>query len=178
MDKSNILVWEMTGAVLISLFGSLLHFSFDILGKWPPAALISAVNESVWEHLKLAFWPALIFAIIEWSFFRRHARNFWTAKAIGIFTMPLIIGTVFYGYTAIFNQNILWIDISLFVLAVFSGQIISFKLLLRHTFAPVAKILSIILLVLMIVSFSLFTFFPPHCFIFCDPQTGQYGILR
>jgi len=178
MNKSKIFIWEITGAILISLLGSLLHFAFDFLGKWPPAALIAAVNESVWEHLKLAFWPALIFAFIEWPFFRRRLRNFWTAKAIGIFTMPLVISSVFYGYTAIAGHNILWIDISLFVIAVFAGQIVSYKLLLRSTFVLVIKILAITILVLLIVSFSLFTFFPLHCSLFCDPPTGQHGILK
>ncbi len=178
MNKSKIFIWEITGAILISLLGSGLHFAFDLLGKWPPAALIAAVNESVWEHLKLAFWPALVFAFIEWPFFRRHVKNFWTAKTIGIFTMPFIIASVFYGYTTLTGRNILWVDISLFVLAVFAGQLISCKLLLCRSFASGIKIMATILLALMIAGFSLFTFFPPHCPLFRDPPTGLYGILR
>ena len=97
MNKEKILTWEIIGAVIISLLGSFLHFFFALLGEWPPVALIAAVNESVWEHLKLAFWPALIFALIEWPFFRGKTKNFWAAKSIGIFTMPQhsLVGHIF-----------------------------------------------------------------------------------
>ncbi len=37
------------------------------------------------------------------------------------------------------------------------------------------KISALILLALMIVAFSLFTF-SPACPLFCDPVTGQYGL--
>ena len=151
---------------------------FALLGEWPPIALIAAVNESVWEHLKLAFWPSIIYALIEWLFFRRETKNFWAAKTFGILTMPIIITSFFYGYKAFLGYNILWVDISLFVFAVFTGQMISCGLLLRQSFDSGLKILAMILLVMMIAAFSLFTFFPPHCPLFCDLQTGQYGILR
>jgi hypothetical protein len=178
MTKTNIFVWEMTGALFISALGSLLHFVFGFAGEWPPVALIAAVNESVWEHLKLAFWPAIIYALIQWPFFRRHVRAFWTAKAVGIFTMPVIIAFLFFGYTAFTGHNILWLDISLFVFAVFAGQMVSSLLMLRRSFSPELEILAKILLVIMITTFSLFTFFPPHYPLFCDPPTGHYGILK
>ena len=178
MSKAKILTWEIAGTVIISLFGSLLHFVFALLGKWPPVALIAAVNESVWEHLKLAFWPALIYALIEWPFFHRKTKNFWTAKSIGIFTMPVIITSVFYGYTTFIGYNILWLDISLFIFAVFVGQMISCTLMLRKSITSGIKIMAMSLLILMIAAFSLFTFLPPHWPLFCDPQTGQYGVLN
>ena len=70
MREDKIFSWEIAGSVIISLSGSLLHFAFDVLGTWPPVALFAAVNESVWEHLKLAFWPSLTYALIEWRVFR------------------------------------------------------------------------------------------------------------
>ncbi len=178
MNKARIFAWEIRGAIIISLLGSFLHFVFARLGEWPPAALIASVNESVWEHFKLAFWPALIYALIEWPFFRRKIKDFWIAKIYGIFAMPIIITSFFYGYKTFIGHNILWVDISLFVFAVFSGQMFSYRLLLRQSFASGMRILAIVLLVLMITAFSLLTFFPPHCPLFRDSATGQYGILR
>ena len=177
-EKTTILKREMAGVFFISLFGGLLHFVFALLGKWSPVALIAAVNESVWEHLKLAFWPALLFALIEWPYFRKQNKNFWAAKAFGIFTMPIIIVSVFYTYTALAGHHILWVDISVFVIAVFVGQMISARLLQIPSIDLKIRIVALILIVLMIVAFSLFTFFPPPLPPFCDPQTGQYGILK
>jgi hypothetical protein len=175
LSQKKIFVWEITGFIFISLLGSLLHFAFEFFGEWPPVALIAAVNESVWEHLKLAFWPALVFALIEWPFLRGSVKNFWAAKTIGILAMPFVIVSVFYGYTALAGRNVLWVDISLFVLAVFVGQMISYRLLVGRPLGSVISILAMILLILMVAAFSLLTFFPPHCPLFFDPRTGNYG---
>jgi len=51
----SVLRWEIVGIVVISVLGSLLHFSFEWVGGWKPLGVISAVNESVWEHLNIAF---------------------------------------------------------------------------------------------------------------------------
>jgi hypothetical protein len=53
--KNSILKWEIIGIVFIVLAGGLLHFVFEWSGSWRPLAIIAAVNESTWEHLKLAF---------------------------------------------------------------------------------------------------------------------------
>lgn len=139
-------------------------------------ALIAAVNESVWEHLKLAFWPALVFALIERPFFRGTARNLWPGKTTGILAMPIIIVSGFYGYTALAGRNVLWADISLFFLAVFAGQMISYRLLISRPLGSGVKISALILLALMVAAFSLLTFFPPHYPLFCDPWTSRYGL--
>jgi len=133
---------------------------------------------STWEHLKLAFWPARVYALIERSFFGRQLKNFWPAKAAGILAMPLVIVSVFYGYTALAGHNVLWADISVFVLAVFVGQMLSCRIMLCRPFRPGIQTAALIVLALMIAAFSLLTFFPPHCPLFCDPRAGQYGILK
>jgi hypothetical protein len=177
MNRKQIFAWEIAGFVFISLSGSLLHFAFEFFGEWPPVALIAAVNESVWEHLKLAFWPALLYAFIERPLFGKRAKNFWVAKTVGIFVMPAVIVSGFYGYTALAGGHILWADISLFMLAAFVGQMVSFGLLLRRTFPSSIKLPALTLLALMVAAFSLLTFFPPHSPLFYDPRTGQYGIF-
>ena len=40
----------------VSLLGTLLHFTYRWSGRNP---LIAPVNESVWEHMKLLFFPML-----------------------------------------------------------------------------------------------------------------------
>jgi len=120
----------------------------------------------------------LIYALIEWPFFRKHSKHFWAAKALGIFAMPVIITAIFYTYTALTGHHILWVDITSFVVAVFAGQMISCGLLLRQSFVFRIKILAVVLWIMMIAAFSLFTFFPPHAPLFYDHRAGHYGIVR
>jgi hypothetical protein len=74
--KKSILRWELGGIAFIVVVGSALHFVFEWSGRAIPVAPIAAVNESVWEHLKLGFWPALVYAALEYSRFGKSANNF------------------------------------------------------------------------------------------------------
>ncbi|MGD9346878.1 MAG: DUF6512 family protein [Candidatus Aminicenantes bacterium] len=177
LSKKFILQWELTGIVLIFVAGSFFHFVFKLTGQWPPVALIGAVNESVWEHLKLAFWPALIYALAEFPFLK-NTKNFWTSKSFGILSMPLAIVILFYGYTSLIGHHILWVDIALFGFAVSIGQMISFRLMTGRLLSRKVKFIGAVLLLIMILAFSLFSYLPPHFSLFRDSVSGQYGFLK
>jgi hypothetical protein len=179
-QKTSILRWEMWGILFIVLVGSLLHFTFELSGSWKPLGIISAVNESVWEHLKLVFWPAIFWTIIEFFFVRRKAKdtspNFTLAKAIGAYIMPLVIVAIFYSYTAFTGDSILAVDLLSFVIAVVIGQIVSYKLWSSLRLSSVVNWLGLAMLVIGALLFVVFTFYTPAVGIFQDPVTSGYGI--
>jgi len=173
----RILRWELGGIGFIVVLGSLLHFAFEWSGGAIPVAWIAAVNESVWEHLKLGFWPALVYAALEYGRFGKSANNFPFAKTLGICLIPITIVGLFYAYTAILGHDLLIVDIAIFVVAVIVGQLVSYKLLTAsplperlNRFAPIA-------LAVLGILFVLFTFYPPHLHLFWDSGTGGYGIV-
>jgi hypothetical protein len=127
--KRRILLWELAGIIFIVVLGSLLHFAFEWSGHWTPIAPIAAVNESVWEHLKLGFWPALAYAVLEYTRFGKSANNFFFAKTLGIYLIPVSIVALYYSYTAILGHGLLIVDIVIFVEAVIVGQLVSYVLL-------------------------------------------------
>jgi len=176
MNRS-ILKWELIGIAVISILGSALHFAFAWSGNWPPMGVIAAVNESVWEHLKIAFWPALFYALFEYPFFKGSAKNFVIAKATGIYVMPIAIVALFYSYTAIIGGDILIVDILIFVVAVALGQLASYKLLTIGRLPPWLDKLGIVMVILLAVAMGVFTFYTPQLPMFRDALTGTYGIL-
>lgn len=176
MNK-RVLKWELAGIVIISIVGSLLHFVFEWAGRLPPVGAIAAVNESVWEHFKIAFWSALLYAVLEYSIIRRSTKNFAFAKSIGIYAIPIVIAIVFYSYTAIVGQEILAVDISSFIIAIAIGQLISYRILTSCQLPIWTGKLGIILLVFLALAFIIFTYFTPHLPIFRDGPTGNYGII-
>jgi len=175
--RKTIALWEAGGASFIILAGSALHFVFDWSGGWRPIAWLAAVNESTWEHFKLGFWPALLFAVVEHFFLKGKARNFWIGKAACVWAMPLIIGSLFYSYKAALGRHYLWADILLFVLAAVAGQALSFRILTAAPLSVDWKRLALLALVLLLLAFALFTYFPPRNFLFVDPRNGGSGIL-
>lgn len=162
--------------VFIIILGSILHFTFEWSGSYPIVGVFSAVNESVWEHLKLAFWPALLFMLIEYVLLKKSTNNFFMAKTVSVFLMIIIIPIVFYSYTAVTGESVFIIDISTFVVAVIIGQLSSYKLLTYKKLSENFNRISLIALILLALAFVLFTFYPHQLSIFRDPITGKYGI--
>jgi len=177
MAKKRILLWELGGIAFIVILGSLLHFVFEWSGGALPVAWLAAVNESVWEHLKLGFWPALIYAALEYSRFGKSTNNFFFAKTLGIYLIPITIVVLYYVYTAILGHGLLIVDIAIFVVAVIVGQLVSYKLLTASPLPEKLNRFASIALVILGILFVLFTFYPPHFHLFKDPVTGGYGIV-
>jgi len=164
----------MTGILIIIIAGALLHFVYEWSGEIRPVGIIAGVNESVWEHLKIAFWPAFFYGLIEFFNFGKYLKSFVFAKSIGIFIMPVTIVVLFYLYTAVIEDALVW-DILIFVIAVILGQITSYRIIKSGLFPEWTTILGAILIVVMIAAFSTLTYFAFQNPLFIDSETGGYG---
>lgn len=171
---NKLLLWELIGIVFIVFLGSFMHFTYELSGKNVIVGAFSAVNESTWEHLKLAVFPALLFMLIEYRWLNKKA-NFFFAKALGISLMPLSIVALFYAYTAVMPDNFV-MDILIFIIAVVIGQMISYRLMKPKKASKTAAKIARIVLILLPILFVLLTFFPPEIFLFQDPISGKYSI--
>ncbi|MEM0445760.1 MAG: DUF6512 family protein [Nitrososphaerota archaeon] len=174
-SKSLVLRLELIGIAFITVLGSALHFTYELSGYNPLVGVFSAVNESVWEHLKLSFWPAMLYAAVEHRFLGRTVGNFHAAKGLGILVMPFTIVGLFYLYTAFLEENLL-IDILIFVVAVAVGQLTSYRLMLWRPIPKAYQISLITALAILSALFTVFTFLPPRLPIFMDPVSGGYGV--
>jgi hypothetical protein len=176
-EKRTIFLFEFAGIIFITLLGSTLHFTFELSGNQPVVGVFSAVNESVWEHLKIAFWPTLLYLIFEFPYLYKRTNNFFLAKAIGIYAIMLIIPAIFYSYNIFIEENLI-IDIASFIFAIIIGQLLSYKLLTFKKLSDRLKLISFVAIVILAVAFVVFTFYPPQLTLFQDPITGEYGIVN
>ncbi len=176
--KRSVLKWELIGIAVISVLGSALHFAFELAGEWPPVGVIAAVNESVFEHLKLTFWPTLLYAVVTYRLLRQDTHNFLTAKTAAVYVMPVTIIVLFYGYTILTGIESFIVDILIFIVAVAVGQLTSYRILVTKQLPPWLKWLSLALLVVLAFIYALFTFYTPHMTFFMDSVTGTYGIQQ
>jgi hypothetical protein len=174
--KRSVLRWELIGILAISIVGSMLHFVFEWSGGSPLVGVFGAVNESVWEHFKIAFWPTAVYALVEYPFLKNSASNFALAKAAGLYVIPATIALVFYTYTTITGTEILAVDIATFVVAIAVGQLVSYRILKARQAPAWLNRFSLTMIILLALAFVLFTFFPPHLPIFRDSVSGTYGI--
>ena len=164
--------------ILFSLIlGTLLHFTYEWSGNNLFVGSFSAVNESIWEHLKLVFYPMLIAMIIEYFFIKKDVNNYIEAKTIGIFTAIFFIIVSFYTYSGIIGTSIIIIDILIFIISIILGEYVAYRLMKRDDESTVLTTsLSIIILLFLLLCFIIFTYIPPEVNLFRDITTGMYGI--
>lgn len=147
--------------------GFLAHFLYDFSGKNPITALITPVNESVWEHLKLLFFPYLLTSLGEYFLQRPPAAGFFAARFAGVWTGMLSIVFLYYGYSGILGKNFTPVDILLFLAGVVISYYSSFKFSkkLRQR-----ELLTVFLFwTFTILLFFIFTCFPPELPLFLSP---------
>ena len=176
--KSNKLIKAQLVVILFSLIlGTLLHFTYEWFGENLFVGSFSAVNESVWEHLKLVFYPMLLATIIEYFFVKDVANNYVEAKTIGIFTAICFIIISFFTYSGIIGTSVIVIDILIFIISVILGEYVAYRLIKREDESTVTtEVLSIVIIIFLILCFVIFTYLPPEVNLFRDVSTGIYGI--
>ncbi len=179
MNKKKILYWQIAAIIFTWILGTLLHFTYEWSGENITVGIFSAVNESTWEHLKLTFFPMLLFSIIEGIFLYKSSNNYIEAKTIGIFLSIFLIVTIFYTYTGILGTNFAFIDILTFLLSVLLSEYVSYRILVtKEQSNIITKVLSIAIIIFLLACFIRFTFAPPKVQLFKDPINGTYGILK
>lgn len=158
------------------VLGTLLHFTFEWSNNNLIVGAFSSVNESTWEHLKLVFFPMLLTTIIGLFFIRKSYLNYICSRLLSIVASISFIVVFFYTYTGIIGTNFAFLDILSFFIAVLIGEFITFKTINNNS--KCNTILSAILLLILLLCFILFTYFPVKIGLFKDPVTNSYGIVE
>lgn len=173
--KRSIGVWQFCGFAATSLGGTVLHFLYDWLGEALWIAPFSGVNESTWEHMKLLFFPMLIYAAIQ-SFFFREYKNFLCVKLRGILLGLILIPVIFYTYNGVIGRSPDWINIAIFFISAAIVYIYETRLFKSEKITCRSPKTAVAVLLLIALLFVIFTFATPEIGIFKDPLTGTYGI--
>lgn len=184
--RSKLLCWEIGCIVWIAMAGSLLHFAFELSEYWRPMAVMAAVNESAWEHTKMYFWPGLLYAVVQYTYTRKLANNYWLGKAVALALTPLLILVVYFSYLEYVDisgvKPNLAVMLTIMVTGIAAGQLASWKILCSQPIRGIAWTRVAAGYAVLVLAFSSLTYFPPRVFVFenfyCYQYTGEYGILE
>ena len=184
--KRRLIFWEIGSFIWVALAGSALHFAFELSEFWRPLALFSSVNESTWEHLKMYFWPGLIYALVQYTYTKDIANNYWIAKLVSLFATPLGIIISYYGYLSItlplYGTGFFEMDLMTMVIGLTCSSILAYKIMVKPKIISVSKPYLVSAYVILISMFSTFTYYPPKIFLFENyygyEYKGEYGILE
>lgn len=166
---------QLIGFIFVSIAGSIGHFVFNWSGKTPIVGLFFSVNESPWEHLKLIFFPFLLFTVYTAIRFKKEKKNIIFANCFAVFLSMWSILSYYYTLTYASGNSTEFINISSFFIGVAVAFIVSYFLISNLKVSGATNVFALIILIITSFSFFLFTFKPPYIPMFMDPQTMTYS---
>lgn len=161
-SKNNIIAFTVIG-----IWGAVFHFIYEWSGNNLILGYFFPINESTWEHLKLLYFPTVIFSFFEYIFIKTKVKNYVTAVVISLITGMLSIIFLFYGYSGFLGYNIDFINILIFYIAliimlVIKNKLIENKKIYKKSFETFFIFIGFLIALL----FIFFTYNPPALGVF------------
>lgn len=160
--------------VVIFSIGCLAHFLYDLLNGPKALGIFTAINESTWEHIKIAITPTLLWGLVDGYIYGENP-NYFTAKLASLFVLTFFIPLVFYSYTRLTKKPILPIDILTFATAIILAQFTFNGIINLEAFPHPVVYLSALGVFCFFGAYMTLTLLPLKAPIFKDPITGKYG---
>lgn len=155
----------IAGIIFVLTAGTLSHFLYGWTGNNFIVGLFTPVNESVWEHMKLIFFPMLFYSMFATIKLRANYPCIASSLCIGTLIGTWLIPVLFYAYTYILGKNFLVLDICTFALSTAIAFYTAYRLTLSCRLKPYAFLLYGLTAILLI-CFMLFTYQAPEGEIF------------
>jgi hypothetical protein len=161
--------WILLGIPVIFIVGSLMHFVYEWSGNSVIAGIFTPVNESVWEHLKMSFWPMLIWWIIGYFILSKKdlisISNWFVSCATALLVSPVIIVSFYYTYTEAFGIDSLILSIFSLLLGIAAAQALALHIYKYANPGPYCLNITIAVIIVsaFVLSFLLFTLRTFHC---------------
>lgn len=173
----KIFLWEFVGLIGVLILWIFLHTCYQTTGI-TQFCLFSAVNGSIWEHVKIAFFSLLALYIVETFFIANYCKNFWYGKMIGLISVIIITLIGIYFLSNIIGLSIEISDIIAGIIGFLVSQIISYRILISEINHSIYERVYLSIVIILIIPFFVFTFYPVENNIFKDLTTNAYGIFE
>ena len=177
---NNLKLDMIKGIIFVSVIGTLWHFVYEWSGQNFIVGFFFPVNESTWEHMKMLFFPMLLYSLYmnkkqRTPLFTGHSSDkkdafscILSASLCGILSGTFLIPVFFYTYTGILGRDYIALDIATFI----GSVIMAFWIAYRFTLSCKLHSLQFVLKAAVFaaaICFLLFTYYPPDIGIFAVP---------
>ena len=166
--------YTINGILFVLISGSLAHFFYEWSGHNPIVGLFTPVNESIWEHMKLLFFPMLAYSFFMVFKLKADYPCIRSALCFGILAGTLCIPILFYTYTALLGKDIFILDIVIFIFSIIIAFCLACQLAMSCKSAPYS-FLSGLLVCFLLICFLIFTYHPPTAALFQAPTVSKSG---
>ncbi len=163
--QKKTLLWDVLLFVTVGVLGVLLHLYGPLFAAYPLLRCIAPINESIWEHLKLLYYPALLIAVLRRLFTGKLQHGILTTFAQGTLLAMALTVAGFYTYSGVWGQHSLSVDITLFFI---SDLVLTLFVRFRAEGQKKSSLPGLFVWLLLAGCFAYFSFYPPDIGIFTD----------
>jgi len=165
-------------AFLFLLAFCLFHYGYELTGM---AFLkpFCGINESVFQHLKMAFWAYVLLSLVEFSLLKKRQdtriKNFVHSRMLSTVLLPWVILLIWYLLPGVFGRveslfvEVLWAVLVTYLSGLFVAQIE--KEVEKVQFQTATKVVLITVTAISAFLFVLFTYRLPWIDLFANPGT-------
>ena len=152
------------------------HFLYNIIPS-SITAIFFPVNESIWEHMKMIFTSIILYGIIDYIIlnkFNIKYNNFFLSLFVTAFISIPIYLVIYLPIYYKIGENLI-LNIVLMLLVIIITQIIAYYILKAKNF-KLLNIISILLIIISYIIFGYLTYHPIKTELFFDTHDEKYGI--
>ena len=173
-DYDTLEKYILAGIPVIFFVGSIFHFLYQWSGHSTIIAMISPVNESPWEHLKLVLWPTILWWLIGYYTVGKKTNSTPQLFAVCCLSSLLVSMTTilafFYTYTGILGIESLILDILGMLIGIILGQLMALHIVKYCNPSSYWLYISVFIIAAIVIIFAIFTFYPPKLPVFVPPN--------
>ncbi len=117
----------------------------------------------------MLFTPYLLWALIEYEHYGQFTKNFIPIKVVTLFAGMMSIVLLLYLSAKVLRRSAPWIDLTVFMLSTLAAFCVDYRLTADSlSIMAAANLSGSLLLFLIALSMSIFTFYPPDHPLFTD----------
>lgn len=147
---------KIIGFFVVGILGTLFHFAYDFFNRPLFLSFMLPIDESIFEHLKLIFFPTIIYMLIDLKINKENRREYFISYIYNIFIANIITIVFFYTYYGMLGKNIDFVNIAIYFIAILSIFINLSEI------TNISKTKAIILGIIMLGSLIIFTYYKPN----------------
>lgn len=160
--------YTIIGIIFVLITGTISHFVYEWSGNNTLVGFLFPINESVWEHMKLLFFPMLFYSFYMIYKLEPDYPCIASSAMFGVLLGTFLIPVTFYTYSGILGYTSIFFDIGIFIVSVLLAFIAVYRLTLSCKLVSYELLFKLLILIVAMCFFA-FTYHPLNIGIFIEP---------
>ena len=164
--------YHILGIFVIVMIAGPIHFAYEWSGENFIVSLVAPVNESIWEHLKMVYWPTVLWWTAGYLVYKERKklsfRRWHQAMAISVIFGVFIIVVWYYVWAGAFEVEASWVNFSSMV-SIPVAQLLAIHVYRVSKPRWIYAATGIFIVISLSLMMGYFTYYPPNLPIFISP---------